>query len=116
MNIKRFGVIAALATALSITGAGIAVAATSNGESKPPTPSVDKENIAVTGKLISGVENGCSLLRTKSGAEYQLFTDDPSVHIPENNSIVTYIGHVDQNTASFCGQGTPFRVVKVTTA
>jgi hypothetical protein len=48
MNTKRFGVVAFLATALSITGVGVAMAATSEGEPKPSAPTADQKNISVT--------------------------------------------------------------------
>lgn len=66
--------------------------------------------MTLRGTVRDGVEAGCLVLRD-NGTLYQLIDDKNRLKAGEK---VTVTGHVDKDVMSYCMQGTPFRVEKVT--
>ena len=75
-----------------------------------PSPSPGAEQ-TITGLLIEGVEPGCVLLRTDTGAEYLLLGEQ--VDELRLESTVTVRGYADPGAVTTCMQGVPFHVQEV---
>lgn len=90
-------------------GPGIASgepAPTATATAPPPASGSD---ISVTGRIESGVEPGCVILRA-DGKSYELVGGDQN--ILKAGSTVTVRGYVVANVMSHCMQGQPFQVTE----
>lgn len=76
----------------------------------PVTPGRSAAGQIITGRVVSGVEQGCVLLET-DGEDY-LLIGDVAADVPIGQT-ATVRGRVRDDLASICQQGIPFEVTEV---
>ena len=80
---------------------------------KPGVVPPAQDAIEVTGVVESGVENGCTILRTDTAVYELMGSSDPLIR---PGARLTVVGRARTDIATTCQQGTPLQVLEVRAA